>query len=159
MDRLADTIANDVRLGDTVPVIIGAGADEARRVLGPTAWCALEVLATTPLDDGDADAWIVASSVRTLAGRLGAAVNTAQRALAALRRAGIVEPVQNRRESGRFGPSAYRLNVDPGVLSREPQVRRAGSDPAIPPRRIAAKSPEAAQVSVEFGQQLVLLPS
>ena len=139
-------------------MIVGAAASESRRVLGPVAWCALEVLATTPPEDGDG--WVVGSSVRLLAARMGVATNTAQRAVTVLREAGIVSSVQSRRGSGEFGSSAYRLTIDPDVLSRQPQnALPARSDQSIQSRRLASKSPVASPVSVEFGQQLVLLPS
>ena len=156
MDRRADATA-DEPADDTVAVIVGVAAAQVRRNLGTVAWCALEVLATTPPDDGDG--WIVASSVRALAARMGVATNTAQRALAVLREADLVVSVQRRRRNGEFGPSAYRLTMNGDVLSHPPQTSLAGSDQSIQSRRLASKSPVASPVSIEFGQQLVLLPS
>jgi hypothetical protein len=50
--------------------------------------------------------------VRSLAGDLGVAKNTAHRALAALARTGVAEPVQDRDTVGRFRPGRYRLHID-----------------------------------------------
>ena len=143
---------------DAVVVIVGAGATRARAILGPVAWCALEVLATTPADDGG-DAWIVTGSVRTVAARMGVAKNTAQRALTALRDAGLVASIQRRGGSGEFASCAYRLNVDADVLSRQPPTPSTVESQAVQSRRVLPKSPVALKAAVEIGQQLVLLPS
>lgn len=78
-----------------------------RRRVGPVAWCALEVLADRPTAGGTVEA-----SVRAIADELGVAKNTAQRALAALVRAGLVEAVQARGADGRFAAGRYRLHLD-----------------------------------------------
>ena len=135
-----------------VAVTVGAAAADVRRAVGPTAWCALEVLAATPADDGEL--WIVRSSVRDVAARLGVAPNTAQRALAVLREAGLVTAIQGREHGGRFGATAYRLTVDPSVLCRQTREPLVASSPMLAPQpRVAAKP------AVDLGQQLVLLPS
>jgi hypothetical protein len=117
-----------------VAVTVGAAAGGVRREVGLTAWCALEVLAVTPAVDGDL--WVVGSSVRDAATRLGVAPNAAQRALGVLRGAGLITVIQGRAFGGRLAASAYRLTVDTDVLRREP------SKPAA-----------------DRGQQLALLPS
>jgi hypothetical protein len=158
MDPRADPTPTGERSGENVAVIVGAAGSESRRVLGPVAWCALEVLATTPPEDGDG--WVVGSSVRLLAGRMGVATNTAQRAVTVLREAGLVASVQRRRGSGEFGSSAYRLTIDPDVLSRQPQAALVASrDQSVQSRRVASKPPVASKPLAEFGQQLVLLRS
>jgi DNA-binding transcriptional ArsR family regulator len=101
MDRRPDAAAV---VGVPVAVMVGREAGDVRRAIGPTAWCALEVLATTPADDGEL--WVVRSSVRDVAARLGVAPNTAQRALAVLRDAGLVTVIQDREHGGRFGGTA-----------------------------------------------------
>jgi DNA-binding transcriptional ArsR family regulator len=138
-------------------LIVGAAAADVRRSLGPTAWCALEVLAASPRDQV-ADAWIVRSSVRDLAARMGVAKNTAQRALADLRDARLVEFAQRRDGGGRFHASTYRLAVPDAVLTPQPlqrgaAVRSSRRSEAGVGRRVAAASPAGG-----FEEQLVLLP-
>jgi hypothetical protein len=139
-----------------VTVTIGSAAAGLRRALGPAAWCALEVVATTP-SDGDDDPWTVRSSVRSIASRMGVATNTAQRALAVLRDEGLIASAQGRGDAGRFGNSAYRLTIDADVMSR-PRAPRPASSRTSRRRRVGPKPPAAVK-AVESGEQLVLLPS
>jgi hypothetical protein len=139
MDTRADTAPTDEPADETVAVIVGAAAAPVRRNLGPAAWCALEVLATEPAADGG-DVWIVSSSVRTLAARMGVAKNTGQRALTALRKAGFVASIQHRDSTGKFGQSAYRLNVAADVLSRQPPTHLKAGTQSVNSRRVPPKS-------------------
>jgi hypothetical protein len=50
MDRRPDAAA---RVAGAVTVTIGRAAADVCRAIGPTAWCALEVLATTPVDNDE----------------------------------------------------------------------------------------------------------
>ena len=126
-------------------LIVGAAAAEVRRSLGPSAWCALEVLATTP-PSPSADSWTVHCSVRELATRMGVAKNTAQRALTTLRRACLVELAQRREADGRFDASVYRLTVPDGVFDREPRQAPVASPQAAAhspgPRRVGHRRPD-----------------
>jgi hypothetical protein len=133
-------------------VTVGAAAADVRRIVGLTARCALEVLAATPADDGEP--WVVESSVRDVAALVGVAPNTAQRALAVLRRAGLIDAVQRRGFAGRFGVSAYQLTVDPNVICRQTSESITASGPMTAFHRRVASKP-----AVALGQQLVLLPS
>jgi hypothetical protein len=147
MDRRSDGTG-----GWPAVVTIGEAAAEVRRAVGPTAWCALEVLAGAPVEVDER--WIVRSSVREVAVRLGVATNTAQRALAALREAGVIAAGQGRDCSGRFGSGAYRLAVDANVLSRPAREPIVASTPTPSSRpRVAAKP------AADRSQQLELLPS
>lgn len=92
----------------------GPRAAALRRQLGPTTWCVLECLIERS-DDG----MTATASVRAVAAELGVAKNTAHRAIAALVRAGLVEPTQARNPSGTFRPGRYRLHIDD---IREPAV-------------------------------------
>lgn len=83
-----------------------------RRRLGPVAWCVLECL----IERSD-DRRTAVASVRSLAGDLGVAKNTAHRALAALVRTGVAQPVQERDSAGRFRAGRYRLDVDEVLAS------------------------------------------
>jgi hypothetical protein len=133
-------------------VTIGAEAVEVRHAVGLTAWCALEVLAARPADDGEP--WVVHSSVRDVAVRLGIAPNTAERASVALRDAGLVTAIQGRESAGRFGPTVYRLTVHASVLSRQTREPLTVSTPTPAPLPRVGSKPV-----VDGGQQLALLPS
>ena len=111
------------RRGSPVAVTVGPAAADVRRAVGPTAWCALEVLAATPADDGER--WVVRSSVRDVAARLGVAPNTAQRALGVLREAGLITAVQA--AAARRSVRRDRLPVDrrPDVLGRRRACTRS----------------------------------
>jgi len=133
-------------------LIVGAAAADVRRSVGPTAWSALEVLATSP-PSHVAGSWIVRSSVRELADGMGVAKNPEQRALATLRAARLVEFAQQRDGGGRFDASVYRLAVPDDVLTLKPlqkaaAVRSSRRSKSGVGRRVVAASPE----------QLVLLP-
>src|SRR5215207_8678714 len=143
MDRRADPTG-----ARPVAVTIGPAAVDVRRAVGPTAWCAIELLAATPADDGEP--WIVWSSVRDVAVRLGVAPNTAQRGLAALRAAGLIVVVQVRESAGRFGASGYRLTVDPDLLHRQTRESLFTSHPTIASQPRVASKPAAPR-----GEQLV----
>jgi IclR helix-turn-helix domain len=139
-------------------LIVGAAAAEVRRSLGPSAWSALEVLATTP-QSPSAEPWTVHCSVRELATRMGVAKNTAQRALTTLRRECLVELAQRREADGRFDASVYRLTVPNGVFNRE--TRQAPVNRRNPPRiRRVPAVPVIAGPTAVVGEQLALpLPS
>lgn len=110
-------------------LVVGDGADEVRRSLGPTSWAALEVLASRAVEvDGR---HIVTASVRSVADALDVAKNTAHRAMRRLVEAGLVEPIQQRSGDGRFLAGAYRLTVAPDVL----QVATDDPAPCAPPSR------------------------
>ena len=131
-------------------VVLGPMADETRRSLGPLAWAALEAIVT---DARTVDGVQVANTtVRDMAARLGVAKNTAHRALLALRRSGLVEPLQSRSASGKFGAGAYRVAVPSSVLLFVPEVAapraRSRSVQSRSERRVPSPS-----------RQLSLLPS
>jgi hypothetical protein len=136
-----------------VTVVVEAAATDVRRTVGPTAWCALEVLAATPSDDGEV--WVVWSSVRDVASHLGIAANTAQRALRVLRDRGLITVIQDREHGGRFGSTAYALTVDPCVLSRPPLATLRDAIAATLATRVRTPRPS----TPECGEQLALLPS
>ena len=144
MDRRPDAAADA-----PVAVTVGAAAGDVRLAVGPLAWCALEVLAAVPAVDGER--WVVWSSVRDVAARLGVAPNTAQRALGVLRDAGLVTAIQDREHGGRFGGTTYRLTVDESVLCRQT------CEPLIASRPMVALQPcSPAKPVVAVGEQLVL---
>lgn len=101
----------DVCASVATAVVVGADAGEVRRAVGATAWCVLEAVVAASHDG------IAGVSIRSLAAELAVSKNTAQRAMAALRTAGLVEPVGSRRADGRFAAGAYRVTVPASVLA------------------------------------------
>jgi DNA-binding transcriptional MocR family regulator len=116
----------------------GPRAAATRRSLGPVTWCALECLLERSHDGRTSTA-----SVRSIAGDLGVAKNTAQRAVASLVRAGVAEAVQDRDAQGRFRPGRYRLHVTHLLATAPPP-------PPTPPRprRQAARRAAPTQLSL-----------
>lgn len=128
-------------------LVLGERAGDVRRSLGPTSWAALEVL-TTHATDGAC----VVASVRFVADEVGVAKNTAHRAMRRLVDAGLAVPTQERSIDGRFVAGAYRLAVDPDVISAEP----VDTAPAAPTRPVRARHTRA---RADVGTQLDLLAS
>lgn len=81
---------------------------QVRRLVGPTAWCVLEVLVSADAATHDGR---IEASVRSIAAELGVSTNTAARALTVLRRAGLLRTERQQRVGGRFGPSRYVLTA------------------------------------------------
>lgn len=98
-------------------VVVGVDATAVRRRVGPTAWCVLEAIAA----NADRPA-----SVRSLAVELGICNNAVHRALGVLRAAGLISPIAQSRDRGRFGAGGHRLTVPPSVLA-------PGTAPSPPP--------------------------
>ena len=96
------------------PLTLGMEAGPMRRTLGPTAWAALEVLASRTA--GDAVAASADASVRDIACELGIAKNTAHRAVQKLVAAALVSPDQRRQRDGRFLAGRYQLTIPRDVL-------------------------------------------
>ncbi len=118
------------------PLSRGDRARAFRRQLDPTAWCALECLVEWSEDGVTATA-----SVRGVAEELAVAKNTAHRAMAALARAGLIEPIQERDANGRFRTGRYRLHLgDVLTTIAVPQPRRT--------RHHANPTPAPAQLSL-----------
>jgi hypothetical protein len=121
-------------------LVVGPRADELRRVLGPAAWAALEVLAagSEPVD-GDT---VVVAAVRETASILGLSKNATHRAVRRLVAAGLAVPDQRRADDGRYLTGRYRLTIPADVLTVTPATadRAPGSEPlpAAPRRRRAA---------------------
>jgi len=138
-------------------LLLGPMADETRRSVGPLAWAALEALVADASPTGDSDGDVADTSVRQLAERLGVAKNTAHRAVAALRLAGFIEPLQSRSTSGQFTSGSYRLAVVPSILRLAPEASSVHvvALPAVPRRSAPRPSRRAPSPS----QQLSLLPS
>lgn len=106
----------------TPTIAPGPNAAQVRRQVGPVAWCALECLL-----ERSEGGMTVEASVRGIAVDLGVAKNTAHRAVAALVRAGLVEPIQERDAQGRFRPGRYRLllaDLAPAATPAPSRTRR-----------------------------------
>src|SRR4051812_22679542 len=93
-------------------VVIDAASREMRRRLGPSTWMVLEelLLAATPA----ADLWQASVSVRVLAERTGLSKDTVARAVARLRRAGLVT-LRQARTAGLFAAGVYELTIPNGI--------------------------------------------
>ena len=120
-------------------VVLGSGAGEVRRRVGPTAWCALEVLAASATRGRGGDGLRVDASVRSVAVELGVSKNAAHRAMLALRRSGLIISTQRRAGDGRFDAGTYAIADTTGIVEplpasgREPQPRlrpRTNSPPS-----------------------------
>jgi len=107
-------------------LVVGPGADDLRRVLGPAAWAALEVLAArAEVLDGHA---VVVASVRDTASMLGLSKNAAHRAVRRLVAAGLVAPDQRRDDDGRYLTVRYRLTIPADVLTVTPATADRAPD-------------------------------
>jgi DNA-binding IclR family transcriptional regulator len=132
-------------------LVLGEGANSARREVGPTSWAALEVLAA--LGDGDGPA---VASVRHVADELGISKNAAHRAIRRLVDAGIVSPLQERSPEGRFLTGSYRLEVPADALQRVP-VEPTPTAPTV--KRTSRRSTSTRRQSADDTTQLSLLTS
>src|SRR4051794_15353129 len=93
-------------------VVIDPASREMRRRLGPTGWVVLEelLLAAAPSDG----VWQASVSVRGLAARTGLSKDTVARAMARLRRAGLVT-LHQARTAGLFAAGVYELTIPNGI--------------------------------------------
>jgi DNA-binding transcriptional ArsR family regulator len=94
-------------------IALTADSTELRRRLGPTAWVVFEELLL--VSTGTGDGRVASVSIRTLAGRLGLAKDTVARALARLRRAGLVTASQSRTDTGAFATGSYILHIPASI--------------------------------------------
>ena len=102
------------------PVLLGPTVGEVRRRVGPTAWCALEVLAASAVARHGENGASVEASIRGVAVELGISKNAAHRALLALRRCGLIVAEQHRGRGGRFDVGVYTVMVSPAILEPLP---------------------------------------
>ena len=95
-------------------LLVGSSSIGLRRRLGPTAWMVLEELMLRSTIVGERS--VARVSIRSLAGALGMAKDTAACALRRLRAAGVVTGVQQRTAAGVFDTGIYLITVSPEVL-------------------------------------------
>jgi DNA-binding IclR family transcriptional regulator len=130
-------------------LVVGDGAMNARRVLGPSAWAALETLASVAVERGGEQ--VATSSVRDVALVLGVAPNTAHRAIRRLIAAGLVEPDQQRTADGRFLAGTYRLTIPADVLdlqSLSAEPSKSTSNSASQTRQRRTRRNQASQLEL-----------
>jgi hypothetical protein len=96
-------------------LVIGSSSIALRRRLGPTAWVVLEEMMLRSTVVGERR--VVRISVRTLAGALGMAKDTAARAVRRLRAADVVTGVQQRSAAGVFDTGVYVITVSPEIIA------------------------------------------
>lgn len=101
-------------------LVVGAASGELRRELGPVAWSTLEILALAAHPTGDGQL-TVALNARQVAVALGVGRETAGKALALLRRQGLIVFDQPRADGGHFTGTQYTIRVE---LLSEPEVPR-----------------------------------
>lgn len=113
-------------------VLIDAASREIRRRLGPASWVVFEelLLAASPAGDGG---WQATVSVRILAERTGLSKDTVARAVARLRRDGLVTPRQAR-SAGLFTAGVYELTIPNGITVGPVATVDTEHTPASTPR-------------------------
>jgi hypothetical protein len=121
----------------STPVLVGPAAASLRRILPASAWVALEALVAG--SHAGTGGRVVEIGVRDLAVEMGASKNTAQRALAALTRAGLLAPEHTRAGDGTFRPTRYRLRLPADVL--DPVLPRPNRRPSHAPSTDAPAEP------------------
>lgn len=127
----------------SAPVLIGPAATPLRRALSSSAWVALECLVAR--SHRNPTGRVVEVGVCGLAADLGSSKNTAQRALIALTRAGLLTAEHARAGDGTFRPTRYLLHLPTDVL-----------DP-IPPRPTRRPAPTVSNDTPVEPTQLSLL--
>ena len=113
-------------------LLIGSSSIALRRTLGPTAWMVLEEMALRSTVVGERR--VARVSIRTLAGSLGIAKDTAARAVRRLRAAGVVTGMQQRTAAGVFDTGVYIITVPSEVLTVKTTTAK--------PRRAAMRTRE-----------------
>jgi hypothetical protein len=86
-----------------------------RRTLDPAAWVVLEEMLLRSTAVGAHR--VARVSVRSLAGSLGLAKDTAARAIRRLRAAGVVSGAQQRTAAGAFDTGIYVITVSPEIIA------------------------------------------
>jgi hypothetical protein len=118
-------------------LLIDGDSRDWRRRLGPLPWAVLEELAliALPTEHG----WSAPVGVRDLGAALAITKNTAARAIAALRSAGIVRPARVAREGGPPRPG-YVLYLPDGVTLGKPPPSDGNPVPHESTRRRSGQS-------------------
>ncbi len=110
-------------------LVVTAGSVELRRQLGPTSWVVFEELVL--VSTGTGGGCVASVSIRALAGRLGLAKDTVARAIARLRRAGLVTGHQSRTDSGVYATGSYTLTIPSSIAIDD---HTASTTPVASPR-------------------------
>ena len=119
-------------------LVLGTESSGLRRTLGPMSWVALEALAAR---SREIDGRLVADvSVRSLAGELGVAKDTAARALGVLRDAGLIVAAQGRGVRGRFAGGCYVVMLPADTLAAQ-NVSRSREQRRSAPTSFATAAP------------------
>jgi hypothetical protein len=105
--------SSDHLTGPANRIVLDPGSGSWRRRLGPLPGAVLEELALCTRRDETG--WVAAIGVRAIAAAVGVTKDTAARAVATLRSAGLVSPDRVKTADGR-SLSAYRLDL-PDVIS------------------------------------------
>ena len=114
-------------------ITLTADTEELRRRLGPTGWVVFEELLL--VSTGTGGGCVASVSIRTLAGRLGLAKDTVARALARLRRAGLVTAHQSRTDTGVFATGSYTVHVPASITVTDHRPAASATTPRPRSRR------------------------
>lgn len=114
-------------------ITLTGATGELRSRLGPSAWVVFEELLL--VSTGNRDGRVASVSIRTLAGRLGLAKDTVARALARLRRAGLVTASQSRTGTGVFATGCYVMHVPASITVTDHRPTASTTPPAPRSRR------------------------
>jgi hypothetical protein len=109
---------------------------ELRRAVGPVAWFVLEELLLGDGEPGGAT-FVARASARSLSKAVSLNKDTVARALAVLAAAGVVEPLRQTSDGGRFAAGGYRVLAPIGITRFD--------EPSAPderPRRAHRRAPE-----------------
>lgn len=117
--------------GDDVVLRVGPASRELRRTLRPIEWVVLEDIALVARRDG-AGRLVAPTSARQVAEHLSLTPGVVARALARLRREGLLTYAREAGPAGRFGLSTYVVGTVPGLEVVEPTDAPPGPPPPCP---------------------------
>lgn len=117
--------------GDDIVLRVGPASRELRRTLRPIEWVVLEDVALVARRDG-AGRLVAPTSARLVAEHLSLTPGVVARALARLRREGLLTYAREVGPAGRFGLSTYVVSTVPGLDVVEPTDGRPCPSPPCP---------------------------
>lgn len=117
--------------GDDIVLRVGPASRELRRTLRPIEWVVLEDVVLVARRDG-AGRLVAPTSARQVAEHLSLTPGVVARALARLRREGLLTYAREAGPAGRFGLSTYVVGTVPGLEVVEPTDALPGPPPPCP---------------------------
>jgi len=138
-------------------VTLGARAAALRRRIGPTAWCALEILVASSIDGHGREGLRAEASVRSVAAELGVSKNTAHRALSVLCASRLAVGTQRRSPHGHFEIGTYDLAIPEQIIELAAGHPCPCDRPVRAPSAVASSAALSSRTA-QMVEQLVLLP-